>query len=160
MASRKPLVQNAGQIEQLQAGDTLDAVVAEVEVITQTNDEASPIVIGQPVYNDADDGVKLAKANAAGTINIIGLVRSASIAASTSGSIQTSGVLSATTGQWDAISGTTGGLVFGTRYYVSAASAGEITDVAPSSVGQFVAQVGIAISTTELKIDIQPTILL
>lgn len=141
---------NAGAIQQLQSTDTLDAPQSGGDVISQTNDESSPIVIGAPVYNDAADGVKKAKADAAGTTGVIGLVRDASITNAVAGIIQTNGVLSATTGQWDAVAGTSGGLTTGSLYYLSAATAGLITATAPSTVGQYVVVVGRAISTTEL----------
>lgn len=158
MALRKPLVMNSGQIEQLQSGDTLDAIVAEVDVVSLTNNNASPIVIGNAVYTDAASGVDLAKADASGTIEVLGLVADTSIAAAASGTIQTDGILSATTGQWDAIAGTTGGLTAGAIYYLSAATAGELTETAPSTGGQYVVRVGKAISTTEMEISISQPI--
>lgn len=151
MASRTPLVLVGGQIQQLQAADSLNIPsVTGGNVLQQTNDEAGAIVIGAPVYNDVNDGVKKAKADAAGTKDVIGLVRDASITNGVAGAIQTDGTLAATTGQWDAVFGTTGGLTKGTRYYLSAATAGLGTATAPSTVGQYVIELGIAISTTEL----------
>ena len=160
MALRKPLVIVGGQVQQIQVGDTLDAIVAEIEVLTQTNGEATPIAIGTPVYSSAADTVKKAQANASGTVEIVGLVKSTSINASAAGSIQTSGVLAATTAQWDAVAGTTGGLTFGTVYYLDPATAGKITSNAPYTAGQYVVRIGKAISTTELLIDIDAPILL
>jgi hypothetical protein len=155
MALRKPLVQVSGQPQQLQAGDTLDAPQSGVDVLVQTNDEATPIVIGAPVYNDAADGVKKAQANAAGTKKVLGLVAQApSIAAAATGPIATSGVLSATTAQWDAVAATVGGLVFGTVYWLDPTTAGKITSTAPSAVGQYINRIGVAVSTTELKLNI------
>lgn len=150
MAKRKPLVQVGGQIEQLQSGDTLDAPIDQPTVIVQTNDESGAIVIGTPVYNDAADGVKKAKADASGTKKVIGLVYDTSITNGTSGQIQIADVLAATTGQWDAVAGTSGGLAFGTIYYLSDSTAGQLTSTAPSTAGHYVVSVGIAISTTEL----------
>lgn len=160
MALLKPLVQIGGQVQQLPSTGTLDAPQSGGDVIVQTNDEVGAIVIGAPVYNDAVDGVKKARANAAGTTKVLGLVRETSIAGAGTGAIQISGVLTATTAQWDAVAGTTGGLAFGTKYYLSSAAAGLLTDTAPSTVGQYVAPIGIAISTTELNINIGDTILL
>ena len=160
MSLRKPLVLNSGQIQQLQSTDTLSAPQSGGDVVIQTNDEASPIVICTPVYNDADDGVKKAKADAIGTKSAIGLVYDSSITNGVSGAIQVNGIVSATTGQWDAVFGTTGGLAFGTRYYLSAATAGLGTSTAPSAVGQYVLELGIAISTTELLLTMNQPILL
>jgi hypothetical protein len=150
MALRKPLVQVGGQLQQLQSTDTLDAPQSGGDVVSQTNDEAGAIVIGTPVYNDANDGVKKAKADASGTKDVIGLVRDTSITNGVAGAIQTSGIIAATTGQWDTALGTSGGLTKGTRYYLSATTAGLGTSTAPSTVGQYVVELGLAISTTEL----------
>lgn len=157
MALKKPLVINSGEIGTLLAGDTMNVPTSGVNTIAQTNDEATPIVIGAPVYNDAADGVKKAKADAAGTTKVIGLVSDASITNAVSGNIATDGVLAATTTQWDAVFGTTGGLTFGTVYYLSAATSGLGTSVAPTSAGQYVVRLGIALSTTELLIQITGT---
>jgi len=161
MALRVPLVMVAGQIQQLQSSDTIavPSVTAGV-VLQQTNDESGAIVICTPVYNDANDGVKKAKADASGTKDVIGLVKDASITNGVAGAIQCDGVLAATTTQWDAVFGTTGGLTKGTRYYLSAATAGQGTSTAPSTVGQYVMELGIAISTTELRIGMGDPILL
>jgi hypothetical protein len=161
MAARIPLVLVSGQIQQLQSGDSLSvAVFSGGDVISLTNDEAGAIVIGAPVYADAASGVKKAKADAAGTKNVIGLMADASTSNGVAGNVMINGYLTATTGQWDAVFGTTGGLTFNTRYYLSAATAGLATATAPSTVGQYVVELGIALSTTVLKIDIKSPILL
>jgi len=152
MALRKPLVNNSGQIEQLQSGDTLDALVSGDDGLTLTNDNAGALVIGTPVYMTAADHCDKAKADAVGTVNVVGLMQPTSTATSTTGFVQTSGILTATTAQWDAVAGTTGGLTFNTFYYLSAATDGLITSTAPSTAGQFIVQIGIALSTTELLI--------
>jgi hypothetical protein len=152
MAVKKPLVLNNGQIEQLQSSDSL----ATAESLQLTNNNAGSIVIGTPVYVVAVDAVDKARANATGTKDVFGLVADTTIAAAATGGIQTDGVLTATTGQWDAVAGTTGGLTFNTRYYLSQATAGLLTATAPSS--GWVQEVGIALSTTEMKIDIKANV--
>jgi hypothetical protein len=159
MALRKPLVIVGGQIEQLQSGDTLSGPFAEIEGLTQTSAEAGGIVIGTPVYSSAANTVKKAQANAAGTAKVLGFV-TASIVTTGAGTVQTSGVIAATTGEWDTVAGTTGGLTFNTVYYLSKDTVGTITSTAPSAVGELVVEVGIAISTTELVINIKRPILL
>lgn len=72
MASRTPLVLVSGQVQQLQSGDTLNAPKTGGDVLSQTNDKAGAIVIGTPVYNDAADGVKKGKADAAPTATYAG----------------------------------------------------------------------------------------
>lgn len=160
MPLRKPLVINAGLIQQLQSVDTLDAVQSGGDVVTQTNNEVGAIVIGTIVYNNAANGVLKAQANASGTSKVLGLVREVSIGAASTGLIQTDGILTATTGQWDAVFGTTGGLTFGTRYYLSQTTAGLGTATAPTTVGQLVVLIGIAVSTVDLNIEIEQAILL
>ena len=160
MASRKPLVIVAGQIEQLQSGDSLSASLAEIETLTQANGEADALVIGSVVYNDVADSVKRAQSNAAATSEVIGFATAATIATGQPATIQTSGVLEATTAQWDAMSDLTGGLDVGTVYYLDDAVAGEITATAPTAAGKYVVRLGRAISTTGLLIEIRAPILL
>jgi hypothetical protein len=160
MALRKPLVIVSGQIEQLQAGDTLDASVAGGDRVNLTNDEATPIVMGAPVYSDANNGVKKSQANGSAVARIIGLVAQTSIAAAATGVVILNGPLTATTGQWDAVTGDVGGLVFGEYYFLDPATAGKLVKVAPTTIGQYVVQVGRAFSTTDLMVDPQQSILL
>ena len=161
MALKKPLVLGAnGLPQQLQSADTLDVPTSKANVVTQVNGEAASIVIGAPVYQFAAGSVKKAQANAAGTADLLGLVYDATISNGASGSICTDGVLSATTGQWDAVAGTTGGLIFGTRYFLSPTTAGLLTSTPPTTVGQLVVFIGTALSTTDLQVSIEPEILL
>lgn len=157
MAIRKALVLNNGQIQQLQSGDSLGI---NAETIQQTNDESVAVVIGTAVYNDANDGVKRAQANALSTSKVLGLVSDVSIANGAQGSVQVDGILTATTAQWDAVAGTTGGLTFGTDYFLDPANVGKITATAPSTQGQCVTKIGRAMSTTELRLMIGNPILL
>lgn len=151
MAIKKPLVLNSGEIEQLQSGDSL----SEVDLLQQINGNAGAIVIGTPVYSSANGTVDKARADVVATVNVIGLVADTSIASAGTGGIITNGVLTASTGQWDAVASTSGGLTRNVIYYLSAATAGLLVSTAPSVAGQFVVRVGIAISTTELLIGIE-----
>jgi len=146
MAVRKPLVVVNGQVQQLQSGD----VIATYSIVQQTNDESTPLVIGTPVYNDVGDGVKKAKADNASTVELVGLVFDVSAVSGAPVNVLTSGVLKATTAQWDAIFGTTGGLTPKTKYFLSDATAGAGTATAPTANGSYVVEIGRAISTTEL----------
>ncbi len=104
--------------------------------------------------------MKKAKADASGTKSVLGLVSDATISNGVAGNVMLNGFITATTGQWDTAFGTSGGLAFGTRYYLSAATAGLGTSTAPGTVGQYVVEIGIALSTTVLKIDIKQPVLL
>lgn len=156
MAVRKPLVIVNGQVQQLQAGDTIE----HPDLYSRTNNNAGAIVIGQAVYVDGAGTVDLAQADALSTSEVLGLVADVSIAAAASGGILTDGRLVATTTQWDAVTGQTGGLTPGAKYYLSAATAGMLTTTAPNVDGNVVAPVGKALSTTEMEINIEHTILL
>ena len=156
MATVLPLVIKNGQIQQLQSGDSLQ----NIELPQLTNSNAAALVIGTTVYSIGNDTVDKALGSALATSYPIGLMQPTSTATATLGGVQMQGVLAATTAQWDAVAGTTGGLTKNVIYYLSAAVAGSLTSVAPSTPGQYVVQVGQAISTTELKIDIKPSILL
>jgi len=160
MALRKPIVVVDGLLQQLQSGDTLDAVVSEVDVVEMTNNEASAIVIGTPVYVESAGNVEKAQADASGTVEVLGLVRAVSIAASESGEIITDGILIATTGQWDTVTGDSGGLTAGTVYYLDPDTAGMLTTTAPTTGGDYVVRIGKALSTTDLEITITQPILL
>ena len=159
MASRKPLVLNAGQIQQLQASDTLAAPLAGAQEVSLTNDDVGSHVPGQVVYLDTNDGVKKAQANTSATAYAFAFA-STTVSNGVAGVYATDGILSLTTGQWDSVMGSSGGLTAGTIYYLSAATAGLGTATAPSAAGQYVVRLGIALSTTELSIGIRDPILL
>jgi hypothetical protein len=162
MALKTPLVIGSdGLIQQLQAGDTINVAQATYTSRSVTNGEgAAAIVIGTPVYASAADTVKRGQANAKTTSKLVGLGLDASFAAGGTGNIITGGILVATTTQWDAVTGGTGGLTFGTEYFLDPANPGKLTSTVPTTVGQCVTLVGIALSTTELELQIEPPILL
>jgi hypothetical protein len=158
MAIKLPLVITNGIVQQLQSGDTLDTRAEQFQLI---NDEVAPVVIGAPVYPDVAGGFKKAQANASATKDVIGLVgQSPSIANGVAGAITLDGILTATTAQWDAVTGDAGGLTFKAKYYLDPATAGKITKTAPSTIGQWVVEVGEALSATDMKINVMPPILL
>lgn len=162
MTTRTPLVIGAdGLVQQLQAGDTIVTASATYSSRSVTNGEAATaIVIGAPVYASAADTVKRAKADAKATSALVGLGLDASISAAATGNIITGGTLVATTTQWDAVAGTTGGLTFNTTYFLDDANPGKITSTAPTTVGHCNVVVGIALSPTELELHLDAPILL
>ena len=157
MATKKPLVVGTdGLPQQLQAGDTLGST-SETGQVSQT---ATPTLLaGNVVYSSGADSVSKAQANAIGTKDVLGLALAA-ISAAASGLVQCNGVVVLTTAQWDAVAGTTGGLVFNTRYFLSPTTAGLMTGTVPTTVGQYVAYVGRALSTTEMLVEPAVPILL
>jgi hypothetical protein len=162
MTLRTPLVLGAdGLPQQLQSGDTIGAPTTAPSIRAVTNGETSAaLAIGMPVYASAADTVKRGQANAKATAGIVGLCFDATIAAAAVGNIVESGVLVATTTQWDAVAGTTGGLAFNTLYFLDPATAGKITATPPSATGQVNTVIGRALSTTELLVLIGQPILL
>ena len=159
MALKIPLVLTSGQIQQLQAGDSLNASCNEIDVVEMTNSNAGAVVICSPVYVDGAGTFDKAQADASATTEILGLVAEpTSIGIAGSGSIQTDGILTATTGEWDAVTGDVGGLTAGSVYYVDPDTAGMLTTTAPSAAGDFVIRVGVALSTLDLDITVTPPI--
>lgn len=149
MAIKKPLVITNGQIEQLQAGDTL----ANPNLLQRTFD--STTTIGQAVYASGANTLDLARANAQSTVRVAGLAAE-TVGTGNTGNVLADGVLTLTTTQWDAIAGTTGGLTPGANYFLSEATAGNLTETAPAT--GFVVQVGHALSDTEFEIEVQQPI--
>lgn len=160
MPSRKPLVIIDGQIRQIPVGDTLDAAASEVDVIALNNANTVAAPIGAPIYLSAANSFMPARANAGPSTEVLGFVRDVSIAPAGTGSIQTDGVLVASTAQWDAVTGQTGGLTAGGVYFLDAATAGKLTTVAPTTLGQYVLRLGRAVNATTFEISIGVPILL
>lgn len=146
MALRKPLVIVNGQVQQIQTGDFIQSY----DVSNKINDETTALLFGNSVYTDASGTVKKAKANDPILKDVIGIVLNGSVAPGAVATIMHSGPAVATTTQWDAIFGTTGGLTPRTRYFLSDATAGDGSSSAPTADGSYVVELGIASSTTEL----------
>ncbi len=115
-----------------------------------TNNQGSTVNIGQAVYTDGTGTFKLARADASGTKDFIGFVNPTTITNGASGNIITDGAVTATTGQWDAVTGQTGGLTAGAKYYLNETTAGKITTT--SAATGWSVEVGYAMSTTKLLI--------
>ena len=161
MAVKKPLVLGtSGHPEVLQAADTILANTSLTDTETLTNGGGSPAVIGSVVYVSASDTFQLAQANAVAPSKAYGVVFDASIAAAASGAVATDGIVTATTAQWDAVAGTTGGLAAGVDYFLSAATAGRLTSTAPSAAGQYNTYIGKAKNATDLSVNIRESIAL
>jgi len=153
MAIKKPIVLTNGQLERLQPGDRIDVGNSS----NKNNNSGGAIVIGQPVYVNGVN-VDLAQADAQSTIRVAGLVVDITVADASPAEIVVDGILTATTGQWDAVTGQVGGLTPGADYFLSAGTAGQMSTTAPSANGEFVVRVGHALSTTEFEIEIQQPI--
>lgn len=147
MAIKKPLVITAGTVEQLQPGDRIDLE----RTVTKTANGALPLAT--PVYFQLGGKAAPAQADNAFKTRVRGLVLFA--AADTDPvEVQVDGIFEATTGDWDAVTGQTGGLTEGETYYVDPDTPGKLTITAPTAWGDYVAPVGNALSSTELDIEI------
>lgn len=127
MSAKRPLVVNTstGEIEQLSTSDYLD----ERDIVSVQNETGGALVVGTPIYQTAvADQVDKAKADDISTAKVLGLVLDVSIADGNAGSALTDGRMTATTGQWDAVTGETGGLTPGGRYFLDAATASRQDD--------------------------------
>jgi hypothetical protein len=122
------------------------------------NGESVSLTICQVVYISGASTCRLARANALSTSRPVGLVKDTTIAAGVAGAVTTNGIVTATTVQWDAVTGGSGGLTPGTVYYLSSATAGNITSTPPSADDSFVCQLGVASSTTKLSMQVGPVI--
>lgn len=160
--AKRPVVLGAGGLLQLlQPGDNLACPISGFPVRQVTNGESSAaLTICTPVYAVASDTVRRAQANAFSTSIVVGLWFDASTAAAALGYVQEGEVFAATTAQWDAVAGTSGGLVFNQPYFLSAAEPGLLTATPPTTVGQSNVLIGFGLSSTELRLVLNPPILL
>ena len=162
MAALKPFYYDSANKlwKKITSPDTLDASVTSTLATTLNVTADAALVIGNAVYITTADHADLASAAAIGTARCIGLVKDASVESAATGDVVVSGELSATTGQWDVVAGTTGGLTAGTDYYLSKANAGKlVTDISAYTTGDFVVYVGHAVSTTKMKVNPQTQII-
>lgn len=154
MAIRKPLVIVNGEIQRLQPGDTIDVQPDQVTLTFTTT-----ALFGEAVFVDGNDSVDLAQADAGGTSDVLGLA-AAGVTAASSGAVILDGVLVGTTGQWDAITGDAGGLTAGAKYYLDPSTPGFITTTPPVAQGEYVVELGQALSTTDFEVQVRRRILL
>jgi len=132
--------------------DDIDALEGMVTPNLQNRD--SPLVKCTPVRaNIGSPGIW--GANSTTQPDVIGLLLE-STANLDYGDVQTTGLFTATTGEWDAVTNQTGGLSQGETYYLY--GAGSLATTPPTT--GYIAPVGVAISTTKLRIGIKTTILL
>lgn len=139
-----------GGLRNATASDTINIQTSKANV--GSFEAASALTKGQAVYINTTGKVALAKADAAATTSVVGLVADAAISSGAVGSVVTDGPLEATTEIWDALTGETGGLTPGANYFLSDADAGSIVKVGPTQAGKYSVYVGQAFSATTLQI--------
>ena len=159
MAFKKPIVAVGGELRELQPGDTLLATVSNAESFNFVNGEAATtMVIGNVTYISSSGTVKLARANNLDNSKTVGLVGATTIGVGASGAIFRSGILTATQTEWDTVNaefpgGDPDGLTPNATYFLSDAVAGKITPNPPTNAGSVVVPIGVAISSTEMMLD-------
>jgi hypothetical protein len=154
MATKIPLVLYNGTVSQLQAGDVLSSY----DQVAITNGDSVTMPQGTVVVSKTAGSVQRQNATALATSRALGLMTT-SAATSAAGTIQTDGTITLTTGQWDAVvTGESGGLTAGSTYWGDPATPGNLTATPPSTATQFLVQIGVALSATQLAIDIQSPI--
>lgn len=109
----------------------------------------SNLAVGEVVYASGDGTLDLAIATGLATSRVVGIAIEAASAGATV-IIQTTGVVE--NPGWS--------LTPNTVYYLDESTPGALTATAPTSVGETVVPVGIAVSATELRLLSQPPILL
>lgn len=158
MAEKRPLVITSGLVQQMLVGDMIPLSNLPAGAISGhcvTLENVGPTVVpGDPVYVAGPAQVNLAKADAAGTAAVIGLATIGLITSAT-GAIQIDGVITLTTGEWDVVTGGSGGLLPNSVYYLSnTGPPPTLSTTAPTGSGNHIVIVGRAISPTILKIQI------
>lgn len=111
-----------------------------------------------PVYVFSGTGAKRALANDINTKRVVGLVVDTIIPTLGSGSIQTDGTLTATTAEWDFLTGDVNGLAPNAPYFLDPITPGRLTRTAPSTLGYFICPIGTASNATDMIINLGPTI--
>ena len=108
---------------------------------------------GTPVAHSPDDAGTIipASANSEGPSGATGITSGPAIEGD-SVQVQFGGILKLTTAQWDEITGDSGGLTRGIRYYL--AVGGGLTSISPSGSEEFVVPIGIGTSATELFVQL------
>lgn len=117
--------------------------------------------LGAPAYVLAgvpEVGIAGVSAAVAGTLSpapfVVGLVVIATHLVTNPATLQTTGLMSLNTGEWDVVTGGSGGLQLGTPYYLSTTTPGQITSTKPTASGTYVVQVGIASSDTDMYLSL------
>lgn len=132
-----------------------EKAITSLGVMYLTNGESSALVSGAPVYLYGATVVKNGIGDISAAREVVGLVRDESVVVSGDGMIQTSGVLKATVAAWYVITGQLGGLVPNQIYYLDPYVPGRITTVMPLAPGQSVVEIGVAVNSLEMNIDIK-----
>jgi hypothetical protein len=120
------------------------------------NADASVMTVGEAVFQSAIGQTMkaIATADVAGTSVVVGVVLDSTVSVGAQFRAISSGPVSATTAQWDAVTGQSGGLTPGAAYYLSPTVPGRITPIPPTDDAQYIVYVGTADSATVLSVSV------
>lgn len=128
--------------------------ISDTSHVTINNISTDDMKLGQPVYGASHLDTLLACANDEKK-DVIGLVSDNLILSNNgSGKALTSGILTGTVSQWEFATGMVGGLVSNQKYFLDTV-AGRLTLAPPSEPGQYICQLGMALSPTVFLIRIE-----
>lgn len=116
--------------------------VVDAILVNMVNNSGANVTAGTVVYVSGNNQFQLGDADLATSTAIIGLVYDGNIANGATGRIITSGIIHGL-----------GALTPGATYYLSQVPGG-FTTVAPTGSGKYVVPIGIALSTTDMKINV------
>ena len=125
--------------------------------VALTNANVGSLVICTPVYSSGAGACDGAQGDTEAHARCIGLIQ-ATVGSGLTATVQTGDTFTATTAQWDAVTGGSGGLTPSTKYFVHPTIKGQLTSVPPPSTSpwtsaQWAGYVGSSLSTTQLLID-------
>lgn len=124
--------------------------------LQKTNECEEAVLAGQVLYMQANSKVKLAKADSTAHTNVCGLAIANALIGGSCTFIQ-DGKL--TMADWTNVVGAAT-LSVGATYYLDPTNFGKLTTVAPTTVGQYVMSIGLAVASDTLELDIEQGILL
>jgi len=143
----------------LQAGDTIGGSASNQVWLSMANDPMTGCVKFSPMRWSAAGEILPAQADALANARVLGLALSTE-AGGAQVLMAIIGMITGTTAEWDAITGGAGGLTPGALYFLDPTTPGMLTTTPPTAAGECVVEIGQALVTTELQVNIQRPILL
>lgn len=135
--------------------DWIILLTSEPFSFSAVNGDPTSLVICTPVILNSGQFIAAAADNT-GKVRVVGLVLDTIVLSGAIANVQTMGTFTATTAQWDVVTGGVGGLIPG-PYYLSVTT-GQITNSAPSALGDYVVEIGLALSSTKMRLQIHSPI--
>ncbi len=128
------------------------------EIVTASYESDHPGVLSRGMAVCLVNGKLRRSTSLPGFDKVIGLVYEDAITQGEAGRVQTDGNFITTALMWDDATGMVGGLAPMQRYFVT--DTGAITPYPPTTAGQYIVPVGLALDGVTLRIELNATILL